>query len=321
MDPGAIFVLVAGVGVLGWSLVGARRYEARVTAAWSAAAERLGGTYLPATRGFLRRSGRRIEATIAGVAITVDTHVVSTGKSSSTFTRWRARAPLAFALELHVLPHGFLRDLSVKLGAQDLELGDPGFDRQWVVKGNRPALVRELLDAEARGAMPALSAGVTPEAGGLRTSQRGLVTDVELLTRLARALAVVAGWPQRLLARWHAMAVTLGLEPEEQHDLPRLHGTIGSRDVEIVAGLDDDVSTVVRMALRHTSAQPLQATSAEALLPAARPAFAACRPLRVARLAQVVEVALPGLGAEAGRITAALALCEQLADDGGPAYR
>ena len=86
-------VLVCMVGGMFAALVGILAYAARKNrereAIWRSFAESRGGAFRPA-HGFLGSQAASIELVVSGAAVLIDSYVVSTGKSSTTYTRARA---------------------------------------------------------------------------------------------------------------------------------------------------------------------------------------------------------------------------------------
>ena len=80
--------------------------------------------------------------------ITLDTFTVSTGKSSQTYTRLRAPYfnPEGFRFEIYRAT--LFSGLGKGLGMQDIDVGHPRFDEDFVIKGNAPGRVRRLFDNE-----------------------------------------------------------------------------------------------------------------------------------------------------------------------------
>lgn len=78
--------------------------------------------------------------------ITLDTDTVSTGTTSQTYTRIRAPYfnPEGFRFEIY--RSGFFTELWKGLGMQDIEVGHPRFDRDFVIKGTAPGRIRRLFD-------------------------------------------------------------------------------------------------------------------------------------------------------------------------------
>ena len=89
-----------------------------------------------------------VQARAGDWIITLDTYTVSTGKSSQTFTRLRAPYfnPEGFRFEIYRA--SLFSGLGQALGMQDIEVGHPRFDENFVIKGNAPGRVRRFFDNE-----------------------------------------------------------------------------------------------------------------------------------------------------------------------------
>lgn len=80
--------------------------------------------------------------------ITLDTHAFSDSSGSGSYTRLRAPYfnPERFRFEIYRA--SFFTELWKGLGMQDIEVGYPRFDRDFVIKGNGPGRVRRLFENE-----------------------------------------------------------------------------------------------------------------------------------------------------------------------------
>ena len=77
--------------------------------------------------------------------ILLDTYVVSTGQSSHTCTRMRAPFVNRDGLYFSVSRKGFFSSIGKLFGMQDIEIGDPFFDEQFIIKGNNSEKIKSLL--------------------------------------------------------------------------------------------------------------------------------------------------------------------------------
>lgn len=68
--------------------------------------------------------------------ITLDTYLVSGGRSNITCTRVRAAYVDHDQFRFNLYRKGILSDLAKWFGAQKVDIGDDQFDRQFVLKGN-----------------------------------------------------------------------------------------------------------------------------------------------------------------------------------------
>jgi hypothetical protein len=89
--------------------------------------------------------------------VTLDTYTVSTGKSSTVYTRMRAPYVNRDGFRFDVSRKHLFTGIAKFFGMQDVEIGDPWFDEQFVVKGTDVgrlqrlfgnARIRELLQAQ-----------------------------------------------------------------------------------------------------------------------------------------------------------------------------
>jgi hypothetical protein len=87
----------------------------------------------------------KVVADVGAWQITLDKHVVSTGKSHITYTRLRAPFVSNGGLRFDIYRKGVFSDLGKLLGMQDIEVGDAPFDEDFIVKGNDEPTVRRLL--------------------------------------------------------------------------------------------------------------------------------------------------------------------------------
>ena len=81
--------------------------------------------------------------------ITLDTYTVSNGKTSTTFTRMRAPYVNQDDFRFTIYRRGLFSDLGRLCGMQDVEVGYPEFDEEFVIKGNDESKLRSLF-ANAR---------------------------------------------------------------------------------------------------------------------------------------------------------------------------
>jgi hypothetical protein len=183
-----IVLVIVLIGVV------AGRYSKAVAAAWTEAASRLGLDYQQ--RGFARP---RLEGVIDGMRVAVDVRVQRSGNNSQNFTRYRVWAPTrGFAFRLS--RQTGLSKIGKLFGAQDVELGDPGFDDAFVVKTDDEPQLRNVLDSRLMGLLVRTEAaypGTVFKDGLVSYRKRGLETDADVivsaLARFAEAAAALGG--------------------------------------------------------------------------------------------------------------------------------
>jgi hypothetical protein len=87
----------------------------------------------------------KVQATHGEWTVTLDTYVVSTGKTTIVFTRMRAPYVNPGGFRFTVYRKGIFSSLGKMLGMQDIEIGNEPFDQDFIVKATDEARVRELL--------------------------------------------------------------------------------------------------------------------------------------------------------------------------------
>ena len=108
---------------------------------WQELCRQIGAQYIDG--GFWK--GDKVVAQVGPWIVTLDTYTVSTGKSSTTYTRLRAPYVNRDGFRFQIYQAGFLSELGKLLGMQDIEIGDPLFDQGFIVKSNVEVQVRALL--------------------------------------------------------------------------------------------------------------------------------------------------------------------------------
>lgn len=169
---------------------------------WRQLAEEIHADFIEG--GFWR--GSRVQANVKEWTITLDTHTVSTGKMQITYTRMRAPYVNQDGFWFKIYRKGFFSELGKKLGMQDVEVGYPDFDDQFIIQGNdeyklqllfRNINIRQLVEVQ-----PEISLQVKDDEGWL--AQRfpenvdllsfqvvGVIKDVERLKYLYGLFAEV----------------------------------------------------------------------------------------------------------------------------------
>jgi len=89
--------------------------------------------------------GSKVTAHVKEWTVTLDTFVVSTGKSTITYTRMRAPYVNRDGFRFKIYRRGIFSGLGRRFGVQDIDVGDPEFDQDYVVQGSDPEQVRRLL--------------------------------------------------------------------------------------------------------------------------------------------------------------------------------
>jgi hypothetical protein len=91
----------------------------------------------------------KVQAAHGEWIVTLDKYVVSTGKTTVVYTRMRAPYVNPDGFRFKVYRKGVFSELGKMLGMQDIEVGQPGFDDDFIIKGNDEGKLRQLF-ANAR---------------------------------------------------------------------------------------------------------------------------------------------------------------------------
>jgi hypothetical protein len=169
---------------------------------WGQLSEQIGAQFV----GGGRWRGGKVVAQVKEWTVTLDTYTVNTGKSSTTFTRMRAPYVNADGFRFKVYRKGLFSGLAKTLGMQDVEVGEPGFDRDFIIKGSDESRLRALFaEPKVRNliqAQPQIRLEVVDDEGWfgarfpegvdeLRFTVHGVIKDVAQLKSLFDLFAVV----------------------------------------------------------------------------------------------------------------------------------
>ncbi len=141
--PAAILLVIVGLIVLLiWAIRKSKTIEGDTNDAMAALAHELGASYQTGGKAPL-------VGTLGGRAVSViEGALVSRGESPDYYVKITVAVHTAVTLELH--------PQTSKLGAQmlgDVELGDPDFDKWYLVRTNNPDVVRRAIRSERRPQM------------------------------------------------------------------------------------------------------------------------------------------------------------------------
>lgn len=107
---------------------------------WQQLAEKIQAEYI--NKGFW--AGDRVEAHVDNWVVVLDTYTVSTGKSSTTYTRMRAPFVNLDNFYFKIYRTGIFSGLGKILGMEDINIGYEEFDEDFVIKGNSEEKVKQL---------------------------------------------------------------------------------------------------------------------------------------------------------------------------------
>lgn len=111
---------------------------------WQQLSDQVGGEYIE--RGFW--SGDKVEMRHGEWTITLDTFTVSNKNSSTTYTRLRAPYVNPEEFRFTIYRKSVFSSLGKFFGMQDVEIGIPTFDEEYIIKGNNETQLRKLFANE-----------------------------------------------------------------------------------------------------------------------------------------------------------------------------
>jgi hypothetical protein len=212
----AVLGIVAFVAFMWWALAMAKRQREKLARMFTEAAERAGGRFTPGQHGFFKNVSPSITVHRDGTTIVTDTYVVSTGKSSTTYSRISATFALGRGPELHIRREGALHSIGKVLGMQDLQVGDPGFDETFMIKAPSAAAVLRLLPRDERLALIHQLPGwwVRSDGSSVTMKRLGYPDSAGEVVTAVDVIAAVACGDKRILdlAAAHADARAQGRE-------------------------------------------------------------------------------------------------------------
>jgi hypothetical protein len=167
---------------------------------WRKLCSETGARYVDA--GFWK--GQKVTAAHGPWTIILDTYAVSTGKVTMVFTRLRAPYINPDGFRFTVYRRGFFSEIAKFMGMQDVEVGHPDFDRDFIIKGRDVgklralfgnARIRELISAqpeihfEVKDNHGGWGPSYPPDVDELRFHVVGVIKDVERLKLLFELFA------------------------------------------------------------------------------------------------------------------------------------
>lgn len=328
MSVALLLPLVLLVGVFGAVFAFARRQGKKANEAWAAVAARHGGTFNPKAGSWQNRT-RLLEVVVDGVSLRVDHYVVSTGKTATTYTRYRAPAFGSGKLELRVYSRHALTGLSRALGFQDVSTGDAAFDDDFVVKANDEDLARAWLTDDVRAAIRSAKGYQFAIKGGELTVTKAIIeTDVETIDQVARATGLMAGRGERIRDGWQRFATDReGAMTRDADGRLRIEVEQASVPIRIeTEGVGSGEHTFTRVESRVVGGKGrafelTDEAELEAMSDEARKKIAHLAPLRVESDGERVSLLLRGVETDEQRLREACELASELADLQSETYR
>ncbi|MEP3208315.1 MAG: hypothetical protein ABJN95_03950 [Maribacter sp.] len=109
---------------------------------WQQIADDIGGEFID--NGFWKKDDLRYAH--KEWELLLDTFTRSHGKTSSTYTRLRVPFINKDGLQFKIYREGFFTKIGKFFGMQDIDVRDPRFNEGFVIQGNNPQKIRQLLN-------------------------------------------------------------------------------------------------------------------------------------------------------------------------------
>ena len=107
---------------------------------WQQLSHEMNGRFVQG--GFAK--GDKVQVAHGEWTLTLDKYAVSTGKVVIIFTRMRAPYVNPDGFRFRVYRRGVFSDIGKMFGMQDIEVGQPGFDEEFIIKGTDEGKLRQL---------------------------------------------------------------------------------------------------------------------------------------------------------------------------------
>ncbi len=187
MSYAVLFVFLIALVVIPLAIA----HEKKTRENWRQVAESLGLTF----RGQGLMQSKRIEGRLGNSHVTLHTYRRRQGKNSTIYTRFQLRYPQPLGIGLKMTRQGFFSHLTKLLGAQDIEVGEDGFDRLAVIKGTNEQRVREFLTPARRIRIERLLRNypeIVISDDSITLDRHGVIRNPQVLVGLFRGASRVA---------------------------------------------------------------------------------------------------------------------------------
>lgn len=196
-QPAAMQVLVVVVIMAGFIALivwGAVQHQKKVRANLEGLAARLGLQVTGDPRGLVTSGA--VSGVRQGKEVRFWTYATGSGKSRRTWCAVGVRPRAHGGLEFDLRRQGFGTKVMEWLGAKEIQVGDPAFDREWFVRTNQPEFLAAALVPEVRARLAALGhfASEKPfqlEGGLVQLSTPGTFGNDKVVTRLEACLPLL----------------------------------------------------------------------------------------------------------------------------------
>ena len=140
----SISIFVAGMLVAILILVHRATVD-RTKQTWEELARLVEGTFVPAGGPWSRPTPPRVECTVQGLDVVVDSYVASIGRASLVYTRARVQVPTLADRRVKISREGVRASVGKLFGTQDVQVGEARYDDGFLIKASDPEWLKQHL--------------------------------------------------------------------------------------------------------------------------------------------------------------------------------
>ncbi len=184
---GFVCVFVVVIAVAAIAIATSAQQSRALNDSFQSLASLYGGDFHPGTIFHQRPS---VHFVYHGARVLVDLHSTG-GKSATYYTEFKISWPNR-RLRCEIYPEHFFSGVSRFFGMCDIEIGSPGFDRDYIISGNNDAELRQLLSPAVQAAIERLrhlhvnDIYVLWSGGTLLIKKRGILRHAHELREFVR---------------------------------------------------------------------------------------------------------------------------------------
>ncbi|MEM9187634.1 MAG: hypothetical protein AAGF12_00560 [Myxococcota bacterium] len=235
--------------------------------AWRRFAAERHGVFHEPSGGFFSSRDASMDVPSKDALVHVDTYVVRSNNSSTTYTRFRAAYLLQTGPRFKVYKANFFGDIGTALGFEDVELGDAAFDQAFIVRSSDVAGARIAWTDAARRAMHTLGRGsVVSDGSHLKYITTGAIRDPAVLSRATELLGALASYGEGWFSVVRSLPNATYTPPRGRYDsrtVPSVRVVERGTEVQIYPSLDHLGLTMVAATLDRRSLPPFTIRFAE----------------------------------------------------------
>jgi hypothetical protein len=208
MPIGITILAASGIATTAYLMMKMQR--AKLREAWSSAAALLGAEFIPEAGAWYQKKIMEIRALVDGVGVLVDHYTVSTGKSSTTYTRLKATPSGPPDLHLGIHKEGFFSSLGKAFGTQDVIIGEQTFDDKFIIKASDEEICKAWINSDIQNKILDVSDySFQIKKNEVTVTKLGIEENPQMLVAVIRATAAFANGGKKIIEKLSATAQEL----------------------------------------------------------------------------------------------------------------